>query len=310
MKFLSWMQNKLGAKQDHRKPNTHTITTYHTQQEPREEFSDWPHGLLAIGTFGNKTEIQENIENQDIQEDPSSSEEIADFSPEEIGKLQKELTKLLRRKPNVEKEISELPLDRFLNCPSSLEVDRRISNALCSESDDKEEDIEKTLSVILDKCKDICADNRKKAIGKKSISFLLKKIFVCRSGFAPTPTPTLRDTLQESRMEKLLRTILHKKIYTQNPSRASMMKKCIEDRKMTRKRNEDESEERTDDGCKWVKTDSECKFLHFNIHMMCHILMNIMSSNSVLLTVLSVIFSWLCLRIVEQLMLWKWILDF
>ena len=27
------------------------------KQEPREEFSDWPHGLLAIGTFGNKSEI-------------------------------------------------------------------------------------------------------------------------------------------------------------------------------------------------------------------------------------------------------------
>ncbi|XP_027336957.1 uncharacterized protein LOC113850574 [Abrus precatorius] len=255
MKFLSWMQNKLGGKQDNRKPNTHTTTTYHAKQEPREEFSDWPHGLLAIGTFGNNNEIKENLDNQNTQEDPSSSEEIADFTPEEIGKLQKELTKLLRRKPNVEKEISELPLDRFLNCPSSLEVDRRISNALCSESDDKEEDLEKTLSVILDKCKDICTDNRKKAIGKKSLSFLLKKIFVCRSGFAPTPS--LRDTLQESRMEKLLRTILHKKICTQNSSRASLMKKCIEDKRITRKRNGDESEERTDDGCKWVKTDSE-----------------------------------------------------
>ncbi|XP_061342925.1 protein NEGATIVE GRAVITROPIC RESPONSE OF ROOTS [Gastrolobium bilobum] len=255
MKFLSWMQNKFGGKQENRKPNTYTTTTYHGKQEPREEFSDWPHGLLAIGTFGNNKEIQENLDNQNAQEDPSSSEEIADFTPEEIGKLQKELTKLLRRKTNVEKEISELPLDRFLNCPSSLEVDRRISNALCSESDAKEEDIEKTLSVILSKCKDICADNSKKAIGKKSISFLLKKIFVCRSGFAPAPT--LRDTLQESRMEKLLRTIIHKKIYSQNPSRASLMKKCLEDKKITRKRNEDEPEERTDDGCKWVKTDSE-----------------------------------------------------
>lgn len=179
--------------------------TDHAKQEPREEFSDWPHGLLAIGTFGNNKEITQSLDNQNTQEedDPSSSEEIADFTPEEIGKLQKELIKLLRKKPNVEKEISELPLDRFLNCPSSLEVDRRISNALCSESSgDKEEDIEKTLSVILDKCKDICADKSKKAaIGKKSISFLLKKIFVCRSGFAPSPS--LRDTLQESRMEKV-----------------------------------------------------------------------------------------------------------
>ncbi|RDX68998.1 hypothetical protein CR513_51950, partial [Mucuna pruriens] len=27
MKFLSWMQNKLGGKQDNRKPNTHATTT-------------------------------------------------------------------------------------------------------------------------------------------------------------------------------------------------------------------------------------------------------------------------------------------
>ncbi|RDX68535.1 hypothetical protein CR513_52461, partial [Mucuna pruriens] len=234
------------------------------KQEPREEFSDWPDGLLAIGTFGNNNEVKEKAEKHITIEDPSSSEEIADFTPEEIGKLQKELTKLLRQKPNVEKEIAELPLDRFLNCPSSLEVDRRISNVLCSDSEDKgkeedeeeeekeeEEDIEKTLSVILGKFKEICANNSKKAIGKKSISFLLKKMFVCRSGFAPTPS--LRDTLQlpESRMEKLLRTILHKKINSQHSSRALSLKKRLEDRKIPK---EDEAEERaeTDDGCKWI----------------------------------------------------------
>ncbi|KAG5084600.1 hypothetical protein JHK84_054638 [Glycine max] len=263
MKFLSWMQNKIGGKQDNRKPNTYT-TTHDAKQEPREELSDWPDGLLAIGTFGNSNEVKEKTEKHILREDPSSSEEIADFTPEEIGKLQKELTKLLRQKPNVEKEIAELPLDRFLNCPSSLEVDRRISNVLCSDSEDKdkdeeerekeeEEDIEKTLSVILGKFKEICANNSKKAIGKKSISFLLKKMFVCRSGFAPAPS--LKDTLQlqESRMEKLLRIILHKKINSQHSSRALSLKKRLEDRKMPK---EDEAE--NDDGCKWVKTDSEC----------------------------------------------------
>ena len=39
------------------------------------------------------------------------------------------------------------------------------------------------------------------------------------------------------------------------------MKKCLEDRKIPKK-NEDEAEERADDGCKWVKTDSECKFIY------------------------------------------------
>lgn len=172
------------------------------KQEPRDEFNDWPHGLLAIGTFGNN-DLRENLESQNTDQDnPLSSEEVLDFTPEEVGKLQKELTKLLSRKPNKEKEVAaDLPLDRFLNCPSSLEVDRRISNAPFSNLDDRDEDIDRTISVIIGRCKEICANNKKKALGKKSISFLLKKMFVCGSGFAPTPS--LRDTLQESRMEKV-----------------------------------------------------------------------------------------------------------
>lgn len=180
-----------------------------TKQEPiQEEFSDWPHGLLAIGTFGNndlkETPKNPESENPPQEEDPTSSEDLLDFTQEEIGKLQKELTKLLSRKPssNKEKEIAELPLDKFLNCPSSLDVDRRISATLSTDSDDKDEDIERTISVILGKCREVCADNGKKSIGKRSVSFLLKKMFVCRSGFAPAPS--LRDTLQESRMEKVI----------------------------------------------------------------------------------------------------------
>ncbi|KDP40678.1 hypothetical protein JCGZ_24677 [Jatropha curcas] len=244
------------------------------KQDSREEFSDWPHGLLAIGTFGNNEisssenlEIQNVQENQNVEEeeeeDPSSSEDLRDFTPEEIGKLQKELTKLLTKRPtsDKEKEVAKtLPLDRFLNCPSSLEVDRRISNTVTSDMDDNEEDIERTISVILGRCKDICEKNKKKAIGKKSITFLLKKMFVCRSGFAPQPS--LRDPLPESRMEKLLRTLLHKKINHQNASGASSMKKYLEDNKQIsnkekEKEKEDERRTKTYDGGKWVKTDSE-----------------------------------------------------
>ncbi|KAG8656543.1 hypothetical protein MANES_04G147300v8 [Manihot esculenta] len=259
------MQNKLnGNKQGvNGKPNA-ASSTYNVKQDSREEFSDWPHGLLAIGTFGNNELRSENVEIQDVQEeeeDPSSSEDLQDFTAEEIGKLQKELTKLLSRKPTCDKEkevAKTLPLDRFLNCPSSLEVDRRISNTVTSDMDDNEEDIERTISVILGRCKDICEKNKKKAIKKKSISFLLRKIFVCTSGLAPQPS--LRDTLQESRMEKLLRTLLHKKINHQNSTRASSVKKYIEDGKQkSKKENEKEEGKRnkTCDGSKWVKTDSE-----------------------------------------------------
>lgn len=180
------------------------FTDHYARQESREDFSDWPNGLLAIGTFGNSNvKESRNLETQQPVEDPSSSPDLSDFTQEEVGKLQKELTKLLTCKSTrkIEKEPTELPLDRFLNCPSSLEVDRRISSFVSTDLDDRDEEIERTISVIIRKCKEICKDNSKKAIGKKSISFLLKKIFVCQSGFAPSPS--LRDTLPESRMEKV-----------------------------------------------------------------------------------------------------------
>ncbi|KAK3022146.1 hypothetical protein RJ639_045285, partial [Escallonia herrerae] len=233
-----------------------------TKQEPRkEEFSDWPHGLLTIGTFGNN-DLKENPESQNLDDEQPCSPDLADFTPEEVGKLQKELTKLLSRKPaaapKVEGDIADLPLDKFLNCPSSLEVDRRLSNTLCSDSDYKDEDeIDRTIRAILGRCKDVCMENNRKSIGKKSVSFLLKKMFVCSSGFAPAPS--LRDTLQESRMEKLLRAMLSKKIYPRNSSRASSTRRYLEDRqkRQTQKGKEEERDEKANNGCKWVKTDSE-----------------------------------------------------
>lgn len=177
------------------------------KQEPqKEEFNDWPHGLLTIGTFGNNdlspTENEEEIHDNQINT-ASSSPDLSEFTPEEVGKLQKELKKLLTKKPaNKQGEMSaDLPLDRFLNCPSSLEVDRRLSTTVITNPDDKEEDIDRTIRVILGKCKDICKENSKKTISKKSISFLLKKMLVCSSGLPPMPS--LQDRLPESRMERV-----------------------------------------------------------------------------------------------------------
>lgn len=63
---------------------------------------------------------------------------------------------------------------------------------------------------------------------------------------------------------QLLRTMLSKKIYPQNASRASSMKRYLEDRPKTRtEKDEDESqEEKRQESCKWVKTDSECKSIN------------------------------------------------
>ncbi|MCE3050116.1 hypothetical protein HAX54_046481, partial [Datura stramonium] len=252
------------------------------QERPRnEEFNGWPDSLLAIGTFGTtstslnaKSESTQHLQNDDeneISEDvnyneQSSSPDLAEFTPEEVGKLQKELTKLLSRKPPAAAAAAEgrqdgdLPLDRFLNCPSSLEVDRRTSSRFsCTNSEIyenlDEEEIDRTIRAIIGRCKDhVCKTNKKKVNGMKSVSFLLKKMFVCSSGFAPTPS--LRDTLPESRMEKLLRTILSKKINPQSGSRIST-KRYLEDRCAPKEEAEEKKRDKTCDGSKWVKTDSD-----------------------------------------------------
>ncbi|XP_006305422.2 uncharacterized protein LOC17897543 [Capsella rubella] len=289
MKLFGWMQTKLNV--DQNRPSTSSASSHHVKQGPREEFSDWPHALLAIGTFGTTRNsvsdnegknVHEEIETEkkcttqaEQEEEPSSSDDLEDFTPEEVGKLQKELMKLLsrtkKRKSDVNRELMKnLPLDRFLNCPSSLEVDRRISNALSAvvdSSEEKGEDMERTINVILGRCKEITTEskknNKKRDISKTSASYLFKKIFVCAEGFSTSPSPSLRDTLQESRMEKLLKMMLHKKINSQASSKpTSTTKRCLRDKKQLslKSSEEEETSERrrsSSDGYKWVKTDSD-----------------------------------------------------
>nr|XP_016473099.1 PREDICTED: uncharacterized protein LOC107795047 [Nicotiana tabacum] len=210
MKFFNWMHNKLNGGQRSRKTNAVPITN-----QTNEEFKDWPDSLLAIGTFGIKSSEEVGKLQNDHHQDEilENSPDLAEFTPEEVGKLQKELTKLLSRKPAANNADYIFPLDRFLNCPSSLEVDRRISSSRFSSTnsdnfDYDEEELDRTIRVIIGRCKDVCnKQNKKKSIGKKSISFLLKKMFVCASGnFGPAPG--LRDTFQKSRMEKKKYVIL------------------------------------------------------------------------------------------------------
>ncbi|KAL7140407.1 hypothetical protein ABFS83_09G118800 [Erythranthe nasuta] len=271
MKFFNWMQSKfIGAQ------NTVPVSNHAKKESPKEEFSDWPHGLLAIGTFGNTADTiqvdQKNPhknETRPLKEEEYSSPDLSEFTAEEVVKLQKELTKLLSKKsatkPTDEKSVANLPLDRFLNCPSSLEMDRINSNRFSTYSDnrDEEEEIDRTIRIILGRCKDVYDKKKKnsnKTIGIKSLSFLVKKMFVCRSGFGPTTS--FRDTLQESRMEKLLRTMLTKTIYTQKCSRTSSTKKYIEnyytpEMKAEKEEEAEESHGINEEGSKWDKTDSE-----------------------------------------------------
>ena len=92
-------------------------------------------GFLSIGTLGNV--IDEPAE----EDQPTSTQEhdLPEFTIEEAEKLQDALAKLLRRAKSKSGARGDLPLDRFLNCPSSLEVDRRVARVR-DEGDDVEGD--------------------------------------------------------------------------------------------------------------------------------------------------------------------------
>ncbi|XP_074570479.1 protein DEEPER ROOTING 1-like [Curcuma longa] len=255
--ILSWVQNKFHGGKEKKRFDVIVRSAHHQlhcslpdEQDSKEEFKDWPQSLLAIGTFGNN----------EIKEDPQES----DFSVEEFNQLQKELKKLLSLKSKsstrngseiMEDDRVHTPLNRFLNFPSRSAVDRTWSSNLESLASDSHGDLSPNTKIMLiSKVKDVLLGNPN-AIKKKSISFIIKKMFVCSSGFAPAAS--LRDPMPESRMEKILRAILAKKI--QQPSSAP--KKRIEN-KPTEETQEkaqagEEGEGESKDKCRWVKTDSD-----------------------------------------------------
>ncbi|TVT97731.1 hypothetical protein EJB05_57005, partial [Eragrostis curvula] len=233
----------------------------------REEKSggEWPQGILSIGTLGNESPPHAAAEggaSSLLQGD------VPDFTIEEVKKLQDALNKLLRRAKSKSSargsaatdDDRQLPLDRFLNCPSSLEVDRRLSlRHAAGENGEFSPDTQ----IILSKARDLLVNSNGAAIKQKSFKFLLKKMFACRGGFGPAPT--LKDPV-ESRMEKLFRTMLQKKMSARPSSAnaASSRKYYLEDKpsgRMQRDRRLGEEEEEDDDkgsdSFKWDKTDTD-----------------------------------------------------
>ncbi|XP_072980294.1 protein NEGATIVE GRAVITROPIC RESPONSE OF ROOTS-like [Typha angustifolia] len=266
MRILNWVQNKFNGRQEKRRSEVGTSSARHTcvPESRKEEFDDWPESLLSIGTFGNK----DTQEEERIKQDSRPSQELPDrFTLEEVKKLQEELTKLLSRRPvkcssregseSVEEERANLPLNRFLNCPSSLDVDRTSCEKFCSDLDSNENgeiDISPNTKIMLSKANDLLARNPS-AIKQGSLAILLKKILAWRGGFAPSPI-SLRDPIPHSRMDKILRTVLQKKIYPQTSASMST-KKYLENKPTDKMKHHSKKEEKDEDGCKWVKTDSE-----------------------------------------------------
>lgn len=245
--------------------------------------TDWTQALLAIGTLGNK-ELHEELErDNNHSENVGTSDDLSDFTVEELDKLQRQLKWMLAHKPKPssngsepsEEDRANLPLSRFLNCASNLEVDRKVLG------NENNGDLSPNTQIVLNKVKDMLLGNPN-ALKKRSISFLLKKMFVCSHGFAPTPS--LRDPIHDSRMEKvkkihaqsfslfngmnnysstpccmvqILKAILNKKINQQNSGPASS--KNYLDNKTTEITGAREEGDKSKDHCKWIKTDSDCK---------------------------------------------------
>ncbi|CAN6470034.1 unnamed protein product [Victoria cruziana] len=282
--ILNWMQQKLiGSQVSKKSAASNARNTSHVNPSKGDTISegnssqrlasdDWQHGLLTIGTFGN-SEIDEKVRQDSEAHDRNSSSghipELTEFTMEEIGKLKQELTKYLALKHSCRRagtgdqqdpqskggssRRNDCPLNKFLNCPSSLDVDRTSSLRHACDSSSGIEDPD-NYYVVPTKGKDVCrADSASAGIKQRSLSLLLKKMFVCQGGF--TLAPSIREPqLVESRIEKLMKTILHHKIYPQN---SNSSKKFIRSKSIEIMDSEEESRGRESDRFKWVKTDSE-----------------------------------------------------
>ncbi|XP_040382267.1 protein NEGATIVE GRAVITROPIC RESPONSE OF ROOTS [Oryza brachyantha] len=292
MGIINWVQNRLNAKQDRRRNEAAAAAAVSSSarsrgESCRQEARDqekiagdcWPvggaHGLLSIGTLGNESPPPA------AEEAASAAQDVADFTIEEVKKLQEALNKLLRRAKSKSSSrgstadhdddqlraggaASLLPLDRFLNCPSSLEVDRRISLRHAAADGGQNGEFSPDTQIILSKARDLLVNtNATTTIKQKSFKFLLKKMFVCRGGFSsPSPAPSLKDPV-ESRIEKLFRTMLHKRMNARpsNAAAASSRKYYLEDKPRRKMQSEhlhdDEDDDSGEDIFKWDKTDSD-----------------------------------------------------
>nr|XP_019704802.1 uncharacterized protein LOC105042073 [Elaeis guineensis] len=240
MRILNWVQKKFIGRQKKNKIDIGSSSAHYTAMPDirKDEFSDWPQALLTIGTFGN-SESKEDTATYDSSEDLHSLQDQPDLMLEEVIKFQKELAKLLALKPKSSTDGSEMGCEKNKFCDGLDDEDN------CENSPNSK--------IILNRAKKLLADHSS-AIKKKSISFLLKKMFACNSGFGPAHN--LRDPFPESKIEKLLKTILHKKIHPQNSNSTSKMK-YLEKKQEETTHAEDKMHEKEKDGGKWVKTDSE-----------------------------------------------------
>jgi hypothetical protein len=170
-------------------------------QEPEKHLDaePWPQaGLLSIGTLGNEEPPPAAAQEQE--------QDLPEFTVEEVKKLQDALAMLLRRAKSKSSARGSgagedrPPLDRFLNCPSCLEVDRRVQTT-ATKHGQEEGDLSPDTKIILTRARDLL-DSGSGGIKQRSFKFLVKKMFACSGGFSAVPPRSLKDPV-ESRMEKV-----------------------------------------------------------------------------------------------------------
>ncbi|XP_057545164.1 protein DEEPER ROOTING 1-like isoform X2 [Amaranthus tricolor] len=259
MKLLSWVQTKLNGKQSNNN-NTNIYASNTIDQTPqfggqKEEFSDWPQGILSIGTLFIKPSKDEQNESSIASQNPTL---------EEVEELHKELDKLIKSSN-----------DHLNSLDDQVENEQnyaRPASTFNKEEDEEEEcdDHQQVSTIMPNKAKnDVYLDKngRKVMVNKKSLSFVLKKMFVCGSIGGFSPTPSLRDpTIQEppkSTMTKILRAMLRKKIYPQNSCPTMQRKKYLGSGLIDQIINnyDDQDYFDADEGnktSKWDKSDEQC----------------------------------------------------
>lgn len=167
-----------------------------------EEVNDWLHGLLTIGTFG-KNDLKEDLQKANVDGDSPSSSEDHVQDPVSDENLQDEVNSLLHEQYDHDL-FSAIGAEQVqLHRQLSIEPERYTSNdeQCCDESSNRSDSLQHGMSLVMSRGKDVSIDSAKNAVGKKSFSFLVKKIFLCRSGFPSGPSP--KSPIQESRMEKV-----------------------------------------------------------------------------------------------------------
>ena len=153
----------------------------------KEEVNDWLHGLLAIGTFGKNDMIEDSERIDFLGNMSSSSKDRPCGSVSE--KLQDNLSSLCHEQDDQ-------------TSASASELEHSSQNAQCfNEPIAKSASLQHGVGIVSGRGKDACVDNKRNGIGKKSLSFLLKKMLVCRGGFTLPPSP--RASIPESRTERV-----------------------------------------------------------------------------------------------------------